>query len=204
MFHSFRVAAAAAALTVGSALAAPAAAQSVMLGATLNGLQEVPPVTTTPATGFGTLMYNQAAGTMAVTLSFSGLTGTTVGVGPGGAPAHIHLAPPGVNGPIAIPLVGTPVGVTAMSFSNTFTFAQLLGFGVAANVVADLQTALNGLVGRPVGTPANMYFNVHTTTFGGGEIRGDLAVVPEPSTYALVATGVAGLGALARRRRQRA
>jgi hypothetical protein len=204
MIRSFRLAAAAAALTVGGAFAAaPATAQTVSLGAVLNGAQQVPPVAT-PATGSSSLFYNQATGAFTVTLTFANLTGTTVGVGPGNAPAHIHLAPPGVNGPIVIPLVGTPIGVTSAGYSNTFTFGDLLGFGVPAGDVAALQTQLNALVGAPVGTVANLYANVHTTLFPNGEIRGNMAVVPEPSTYALVAAGAAGLGLVARRRRRSA
>jgi hypothetical protein len=31
------------------------------------------------------------------------------------------------------------------------------------------------------------YFNVHTVNFGGGEIRGNIVLVPEPSTFVLLA-----------------
>jgi hypothetical protein len=44
------------------------------------------------------------------------------------------------------------------------------------------------------------YFNIHTTAFPGGEILGFLTDVPEPGTFALLATGVL---ALALRRRAR-
>ena len=43
------------------------------------------------------------------------------------------------------------------------------------------------------------YFNIHTTTFGGGEIRGFLTV-PEPATLSLMALGLLGAG-FARRRK---
>jgi hypothetical protein len=33
----------------------------------------------------------------------------------------------------------------------------------------------------------NAYFNIHSTTFGGGEIRAFVTAVPEPQTYALMA-----------------
>ena len=45
------------------------------------------------------------------------------------------------------------------------------------------------------------YFNIHTTAFAGGEIRGFLAPIPEPETYALMLAGLAAVGVAARRRR---
>jgi hypothetical protein len=45
------------------------------------------------------------------------------------------------------------------------------------------------------------YINFHTVQFGGGEIRGALLVAPEPSTYALMGTGLLALVGIARRRR---
>jgi hypothetical protein len=46
-----------------------------------------------------------------------------------------------------------------------------------------------------------LYFNVHTADHAGGEIRGQVIVVPEPATAVAAATAAAGL-LLARRRRR--
>ncbi len=45
------------------------------------------------------------------------------------------------------------------------------------------------------------YINVHTATNPGGEIRGQVRVVPEPGTLALLGIGLFGMG-LARRRKK--
>jgi hypothetical protein len=48
------------------------------------------------------------------------------------------------------------------------------------------------------------YINIHTTNTPGGEIRGQIAAIPEPGTLELVGAGLAGLGAARRMRRSRA
>ncbi len=84
--------------------------------------------------------------------------------------AHIHMAPAGVPGPVIVPL---PLG-TFTAFAATLTPPQ----------VHALQTE-------------GLYFNVHTTMFPGGEIRGQ--ILPEPSTLVLLGVGAGGLVAFRRR-----
>lgn len=47
------------------------------------------------------------------------------------------------------------------------------------------------------------YINFHTTQFGGGEVRGMLVVIPEPSTIALLVVGACGLLGFAWSRRKK-
>jgi hypothetical protein len=131
--------------------------QIVTFNATLTGSQETPPVAT-PATGWATATLNLNTLWFDFDAAFGGLLGSETA-------AHIHVAPPGVAGPVVLPLpLGSPI-----SLDTTITAAQ-------AN---DL---LNGL----------WYVNIHSTVAPGGEIRGQLMPVPEPSTYAAVASILLG------------
>jgi hypothetical protein len=47
------------------------------------------------------------------------------------------------------------------------------------------------------------YLNIHTVNFSGGEIRGQLEPVPEPTTLVLFGSTMAGLGLTARWRRRK-
>jgi Cu/Zn superoxide dismutase len=106
---------------------------------TMDATQEVPANPST-ATGSGTATFNPFTNELILHYEFSGLSSNQTA-------AHIHIAPPGMNGGVSIPLPsGSPV-------DGTF-------------VLTDAQrTAL--LAG-------NMYVNVHTTMFPGGEIRGQI------------------------------
>ena len=81
-----------------------------------------------------------------------------------------------------------------MTLASSYRAAYLAGFGgsTALAEAALAQAAADGTA----------YFNIHTTLFPGGEIRGFLQPVPEPgSSIVLLGIGVAGL--VARRRRRR-
>ncbi|WP_144185511.1 CHRD domain-containing protein [Elioraea rosea] len=167
----------------------PANAAPITFGATLG--PEVP-----GATGSGTalVIVDPVADTLFLDVSFSGLSGTTT-------VAHIHcctLVPgAGTVGVAVTPgtFPGFPVGVTAGSYDNTFDTADPATYtaGFVTNFGGGtIEGAESALVAAMLAGTA--YVNIHSTTFGGGEIRGFLAVIPEPASLALLAAGLAGLG----------
>jgi hypothetical protein len=90
------------------------------------------------------------------------------------AAAHFHCARPGQNGPIAFGLVSPgPCEFDGDRVSCTLTNEDL----------TDAGNGCMGSIGRPVSNIAALafamrdgliYFNVHTTEFGSGEIRGQM------------------------------
>jgi hypothetical protein len=157
-----------------------AQAQVVTWQAFLNGAQQVPPVNT-PATGnaFGTL--NVGTGLFTWNLNFTGLTSPTQNVA--GTPAHLHgPALPGQTAGIILGFVGVPEGIRASV--GTYT-------GSGTLTAEQVQFVLQG----------RTYVNLHTVANPMGEIRGQVTVTPEPTTWALLGTGLASVGLIARRRR---
>jgi hypothetical protein len=180
-------------------LAALSSADIFVFTAALDGPSESPP-NGSPGTGFTTVTMDSTAITMRVQVQWQDLLGNTTA-------AHIHA-------PTATPFTGTaapatqvpsfsgfPNGVTSGSYDNTFDMT------LASSWNAPFITA-NG--GTPTAafsafltymSEGRTYLNIHSTVFGGGEIRGFLTPIPEPASMTALGLGFAAL--VARRRRRK-
>jgi len=140
--------------------------------AILTGLGENPP-NASPGTGFGQVVLNAAQTQITVDENWSGLTAPATA-------SHIH-GPGGVgtNAPILFPFSGVPAATAGAIPTQTFSITP-----------TQVGYLFSGF----------LYMNVHTSTFPGGEIRGQLILVPEPSSLAVLGLG---LGAVAWRSRRK-
>ncbi|MDZ4819698.1 MAG: CHRD domain-containing protein [Planctomycetota bacterium] len=166
----------------------------------LDGPSEFP-ANASPGTGYGTFDYDDTLHTLAIAFDFQGLTGTTTA-------AHLH-APTTIPGSGAAGVASTtpyfagfPVGVTSGTYSN------VLDLTLASSYNASFITANGGTTATAEAALAaffaaeKSYLNIHTSTFGGGEIRGFLVPVPEPSTLLLGGIGlITAVGYAVRHRR---
>jgi len=120
----------------------------------------------TPGSGVFGALLNSSEISLAFELFYSGLEGGTV------TGAHIHLGQSGLTGGIVIHICGTG-GKPACPSSP----AVVSGLLTAADVVAVPTQGIGpGELGEVVRAmrKGDTYFNVHTTTFPGGEIRGQI------------------------------
>jgi len=132
--------------TLGATQTAAAAAKPYL--AMLSGANEVP--TADPdGEGAAAVTIDPGNNQVCIDLRVANLDTVTA--------AHIHQAPAGSNGPVVVP--------AGVSFANLPT-------PTSANCV----TADPARITDMIANPANYYVNVHTTTYPGGAIRGQLAL----------------------------
>jgi len=145
-------------------------AQAQQFEAFLSGDQEVPPVDT-PATGIVLGVYDSDANTFSFNWD---ITDNLIGE-PSAPGAHIHMAPAGSNGGIVF-------------------------FMADGEWPLEGEAVWSGLSGEEVDALFNegLYLNFHTTEFPGGEVRGQITLVPAPAAGMLLL----GAAPLALRRRR--
>src|SRR6266496_2981465 len=152
------------------------------------------PANASPGIGSGTVNYDDVNHLLQLQVTYSGLLGPVT-------QSHIHAptsAPFFQTAGIAVgntSLPGFVTGATSGTYSNTLDLTQTSIYnttflanngGSAANAEAAVAAAMAGNLA---------YWNIHSTSFPGGEIRGFTVAVPEPSSLALVGLGAVGLAA---------
>jgi hypothetical protein len=135
------------------ALAGTALAQTSFVIA-MDGLQETPPVAT-PATGSGTAVLSADQLTFTLSYSFSGLVAAQTN-------AHIHQGAIGVPGGVVKQLPTPNSNVVNFVWASTDASQPL----TAAHVTTLLAEGF--------------YVNIHSTSFPGGEIRGQILLEQVP------------------------
>ena len=139
------------------AVAPAASAQPTNFRAVPSGGNEVPAVDTL-ARGVATFQLNDEGTELTYRLVVANIDNVVA--------AHIHVAAPGVNGPVvAFLFTGAPSGrVNGVLAEGTITAANLVG-PLAGHPLSDLVAAMEA---------GNTYANAHTVAHPGGEIRGQI------------------------------
>lgn len=182
--------------TVLAVASAPANATVYTFIGTFSGAAENPPNAST-GTGPAIVTIDDVSKILSVDFKFSGL-------GSPSTVAHIHCcaATPLNNAGVATQtpsFTGFPSGVTSGAYANTFDLTLASSWNAAfitangGTVDTAFQALLAGLrAGRAYG-------NIHSSQFGGGEIRANLVETPLPGAMLLFAPA---LGLILTRRKK--
>lgn len=183
----------AAVILSGSILASveDAGAGVITARAPVDGGQQVP-AGSSPVSGQADLTFDSENGTYSFELVLAGITLTDITFPDGkglafgaSGPVHLHNAPQGANGLIVAPSANPAL------YSETGDGFRLRAFGPLESLLTGItsEVFLNQLALRRI------YVNVHSfPNFPGGEVRGQLVVIPEPDSLTLLGFGLAVLG----------
>lgn len=129
----------------------------------LNGANEVP-ARTTPAAGTAT--YVRTGNILTFNVTAKELTSALTG-------AHIHVGAAGVNGGVIVPYTFNPItpGSTTLQVVTSGTIDLSLP-------IVNGATSITGDSLMKLFDTGLAYTNVHTTTYTGGEIRGQIVKQP--------------------------
>ncbi len=136
--------------TVTVAPAATATYTSIM-----NGANERATPNASPATGTAT--FKLTGDILTFTVTVNGLSGPATF-------SHIHVGSAAVAGPVIVPFVTGSVA-TGNVTSGTIDLSKTISNGTSTITGDSLKVLLNN---------GNAYTNIHTSQFGGGEIRGQI------------------------------
>jgi hypothetical protein len=190
----------------------------ILLTADLTNAQEAPPAVPTTSTGdprpasFGTATFViddlQSFMTFSATVFNIDFTGSQTPNDPNDnlTVAHVHAASdvtPTTTAPVVWGFFGSPFNDNNPNDQVVTPFASGVGGTISGkwDLPEGQNTTLTAQLSNILSEHA--YMNFHTTQFGGGEIRGTIVVVPEPTALAMLAVGMIALLGVGLRRRTR-
>ena len=155
-------------------------ADTDIFAVTLTGEQETPPVSTT-ASGSGTVIWDENATTATYEITVWGLDfgpileieAQTETTRDDVTAMHVHSAPRGEAGPVVFGQIGPAQDNDlriVLNDDGSWTVRGIWDTEDPANVsIANFAEVLDS---AEAGSDVPLYFNIHTTAFPGGEIRG--------------------------------
>lgn len=174
------------------------ATAATLFSANITGDQEVPNPVVTDANGTATLTLNDAQDQLAIDIQIFGLDldgNQTPSTDDNVTGLHIHRAPAGSNGPVVFGLISpssdTNNDLVVNAVAGTVSSIWDLNEGNNTTLQDELSNLFAG----------NLYINVHTVAFPGGEIRGQIQATPEHSSViTLLGLGLIGVSTQLRKK----